>query len=48
MYDQEASNQILIDKKLGPSSAKGIRVAATFQQPVLIGCCIARVRLKCT
>jgi hypothetical protein len=41
MNDQEASNQILIDKKLGRFSGKGIRVAATFKQPVLIGCCIA-------
>jgi hypothetical protein len=41
MNDQEASNQILIDKKLGRFSAKGIRVAATFKQQVLIGCCIA-------
>ena len=41
MNDQEATSQVEIDTKLGRFSAKGIRVAATFKQPVLIGCCIA-------
>ena len=41
MNDNDATNQIVLDKKLGRFTEKGIRIAARFKQAVLIGCCIA-------
>jgi hypothetical protein len=42
MNDQEADQQIETDIKLNRfTEGKGIRVAASFKEPVLIGCCIA-------
>ena len=41
LSDEEANEQIEIDKKYGRISGKGIRLAAKFNEPILIGCCIA-------
>jgi len=42
MSEQEVEQQLQLDLKLGRfTEGKGIRVAASFKEPVLIGCCIA-------
>jgi hypothetical protein len=41
MNDSDAANQIALDKKLERFTEKGIRIAAKFKEPILIGCCIA-------
>ena len=42
MNDADTSDQIEIDKKQGRLTSKGIRIAAKFKEPVLIGCCIGK------
>ena len=41
LNSDQAKAKIEIEKKMGKLSSKGIRIAAKFKEPILIGCCIA-------